>query len=463
MKRKSEEEIKHQNSVKNKKKKTTVDAKKIEETEIVEKKNKGKTAETSNADVNKPTSRKERRHKIWQEKILKRKQMGEKNEAVGLNKETETDPELVNTCTGSTNDKRVNKNMQNGKIQTETISSGSRFEKRKLKWEKLQRLKRQKLEQNNSDNLKESDVKLDTHNKVNRMREVKGENEVANKLDLNQMNRQEKRKQKRKQKLKERKLKKKTSKTDTSELVGSENKSKQENDEVVEKQGEKVGKSRMKNKKKKKDKKSLVNLNEIGKTDVVQEEGSLKKNESPMTDRESAAAGISNMKDKRKRKRVCKRNKFKGYVKPERKECSEIPERDLENTPQRNENVIERAHEVSTSSPEVSDVMTKKKKDKKKKPARKQETAVTNTSAEVEHNTSSKASGLKVQKKNAFNPEMLKAMLYPDSKKKALSKSKSLENDTENIAGIPEDKKNDEKPKSLLMKSKERLNAARFR
>lgn len=255
MRRKSEEEIQHQNSINNKKRKITSDARKVEEKEIVQKEEKDKTPKISNADVNKPTNRKERRQKIWEEKILKRKQMGEKNEAVSLNKETETDPELVNTGTGSTFDKKGNKTMQNGKIQTENISSGRRFEKRKLKWEQLQKLKRQKLERNNSDDLKESDVKLDTHNKVDRVSEVKGENEVANELDLNQMNRQEKRKQKRKQKLKERKLKNKTSKTDTSELVDIENKSKLENDKVVEKQGDQVGKSNMKNKKKKKTKK----------------------------------------------------------------------------------------------------------------------------------------------------------------------------------------------------------------
>jgi hypothetical protein len=416
-------------------------------------------------------SRKEKRDKKWQEKILRRKQMsGTKS----LN--------VSNTLSEQESEFPVNKSP--AKCQPSNMNEDStqmsRAEKRKVKWQKIQEKKRLRLGQTDSNKQPKAKTEVNKNNKPTQEVKTGGDTSAAG-----QINRKERKKLQWKQKLKERKLSQKNEKEIDAESDSKEKIGEVENDSVSKSQ--KVDKQEVKSKTKKhvKEEKTI--------SDESNQLHSPKKKDIDEDQDNETNTVTDSVKKKAKRKRICKRNKFKEYVKPE----VEIPkpESDVKisteiSSPEKLAQSVLKVTQNSEKSATSNNKSVKSKNNKKKmkdnagkkiNELKQSKSTVGELKKDAVGKVSDKSgvkknSGqtvMKEGKKNiSLDPNVLRNMFSPGKVKAASSNDnvavtdndKNNKNDDgEEDSGFSMQKKGDIKGKSLLEISRERLNAARFR
>ena len=419
-------------------------------------------------------SRKEKQDKKWQDKILRRKQMSDTKD-LNVNK---VFPEQESKVT-----EKLLTNTQSS--QMEGAPPMSRTEKRKVKWEKMQQKKRLRLEQVKIDNPSKSNTDNSPAHKF-----AFKDNERENVSSEGQMNRKERRKLQRKMKLKERKPSMKNEKENSQsvneKICKEDTKNKDKNDSNSKGQNSDKQGIKYKKKHKKGEKSNKINENK-------QADNPNKKDMEDEGENESMNKVTDSLK-KTKRKRICKRNKFKGYLKPEKV----IPKPELDTMGEsvdltRSEKLDQSMAKVTANTEDsrvVSNESIKLNKSmKKKNDSSKYITKELNDNImtrvdikkdvvlNVEDNTGLKGkSGKTLVKKGGKNvsldPTVLKKMLSPETAKRVhvavdnsvVAKDKIKNYITDDTDDFKRQKRgNNSKVKTLLEKSRERLNAARFR
>ncbi|XP_045204422.2 uncharacterized protein NMB1333-like [Mercenaria mercenaria] len=444
-------------------------------------------------------SRKEKRNKKWQEKILRRKLMDESNDTEGLTKSA-----AVSEPPCGITDKSPNKSIQAGK-DIEEKSPMKRSEKRKLRWEKIQEKRRLKLEQSKPDTNKVSNkLSKPQAEPVGATKDVSDKNKgVHNENNVNmedQLNRKERKKLLWKQKLKERKLSQKNNVENVNEIAAisvtdkkHEKEGNQKSENVVEDGNE--NKQKIKPKKGKHGKRKDSRSNETKSDESNSLENVDKQLHSPTKKREvevnsseeNSGTEISSVKKKTKRKRMCKRNKFKGYVKPEPgtikpqlEATKDLLEKSMASPGKTDSGTVKVNKNTDASFSEaasaVKDKSFESRKGKKKRKLQESESNETGTAEVVKTNSVKQVSNKKGEKKDgrepagkqnkkkvALDPSVIRTILSPGSGRKTSDDSIVAEDDVAEAEDFSRAKKGEAKAKTLLEKSRERLNAARFR
>lgn len=356
---------------------------------------------------------------------------------------------------------------RNVSVSVESKEQSSRFEKRKQRWEQNVQEKKLKIERNESGGLNDLGAKVEVNN---------GPSSVS----INgPMNRKERKKLEWKHKLKESKLNKKKnlesindSGVVTEQDVGHLNEKNGQQKLVGGKKASGDVNSSQKVKKNKRDKKQkLEDQNCIGIENEVKKTGEKELtavNSSATKDFNSGEnADTPSSKEKKKRKRICKKNKFKGYVKPELsftnisgdKECDTPIKSDCNL-----ENKVSTNIKVSSSNVETSmqSINSKKKKKKQKHSSIDNDCSTGTKTPEKGKSSPVKTVAMKKDsKKLALDPKVLNAMLSPNLGKNDSVKGKHVVD--EEINDTIAEGNSGKTSKTLLEKSRERLNAARFR
>ncbi|KAL4229995.1 25S rRNA (adenine645-N1)-methyltransferase [Mactra antiquata] len=172
-------------------------------------------------------------------------------------------------------------------------------------------------------------------------------------------------------------------------------------------------------------------------------------------------------KGKKKRKRVCKRNKFKGYIKPERKDP---PTNDALNDTNSSISDLNDTSNINSSSGnevEKNETQSPKVAKKKKKVPPKEKTADVKLSPpplSKTDNSKSSVTPSEVNKRTNLDANILCSILSPKvSEKQDVPRHDTAINNEHMNIGHSKSAAKSKSGQTFLDKSKERLNAARFR